>query len=416
MKRFSGTRVLIGCALFIFIVSSGSGLHSAGYSMLSETFHVSMSTLGTYTMVLTVSGIISAVLLTSVKQKITLKGVLYYNIAVFYFTALSTRLFGNSVLTMLIFFFSIGTTLSMGAHAVMTEIVSNWYVTRRAQKISLMLGSALLGQAAYQFLGGQIFSRMDLLSGWFFLYTMNGTLLLLIVRFLIVATDPAELGQTALGGENLVPERMDQSIEKSPGKARRSLYRSPLFWLCLVGDWGLAGGVNYITMYGTSLFTQNGLSLGMAATILSCATISAAVFSFLNGHFLKWLHVRDYLIFLLGGVIGGNLVMILFERMPSLLLMIPLLLFYGIGYSGAHCINLLANIIFDPEDAANANSKISGIAMSGGLLLLPLNGYLVEHIGYSAAYLMVIAMAGLSLISYLIALFLAKTQGKSLDV
>jgi len=415
MNHFSGRRVLFGCALFIFIVSSGSGLHSAGYSLLSDTFGLSAGQLGSYTMVLTVSGIISAVLLTAVKKKITLKGVLYYNAAVFYLVALCTRVFGCKLITLLVFLFSIGTTLSMGSHAVMTEIVSNWYVKGRAQKISLMMGCVLLGQAAYQFLGGQILSRMDLLSGWFLFYTINGTFLLLTAKFLIIATDPADIGQQAFGSDKLssAPVKADSTVSVSiSNRPHRSIYATSLFWLCLVGDWCLSGGVNYITMYGTSFFAQAGLSLMTSTIILSCATLSAAVFSFLNGRFLQTLRSRKYVALLLVSVILGNLTMILYSKYSAFPLIFFLLLFYGIGYSGAHCINILAGLIFDREDAANANSKISGIAMSGGLMLLPLNGYLVETVGYSAAYLLVIALAFVSLIAFELALTIAKKQGR----
>lgn len=78
MNKFSGSRVLLGCALFIFIVMGGSGIHSSGYSLLPETFGVSITMLGTYGMALSIAGIVSSLLLTSVKAKIGLKGLLYY--------------------------------------------------------------------------------------------------------------------------------------------------------------------------------------------------------------------------------------------------------------------------------------------------------------------------------------------------
>ena len=42
--------------------------------------------------------------------------------------------------------------------------------------------------------------------------------------------------------------------------------------------------------------------------------------------------------------------------------------------------------------------------MSGGLLLLSLSGYLVDHVGFAAVYLVIIALAVISLISYELAL------------
>lgn len=37
MNLFSGRRVLAGCLLFIFVVMSGSGLHSTGYSLFAPS-------------------------------------------------------------------------------------------------------------------------------------------------------------------------------------------------------------------------------------------------------------------------------------------------------------------------------------------------------------------------------------------
>lgn len=161
MKKFSGPQVVFGCALFIFIVMGGSGIHSSGYSLLPETFGVSVTMLGTYGMVLTVAGIVSSLMLTSAKKKIGLKGLLYYNAAVQFVVAFCAKFLGNSLITLIVFLISIGTTLYAGAHAVQSEIISNWYVKNRETKISIIMGSALLGLAFYQFVGGQLFSRMS---------------------------------------------------------------------------------------------------------------------------------------------------------------------------------------------------------------------------------------------------------------
>lgn len=128
MNKFSGSRVLLGCALFIFIVMGGSGIHSSGYSLLPETFGVSITMLGTYGMALSIAGIVSSLLLTSVKAKIGLKGLLYYNAAVQFVVAFCAKVLGASLITLFVFLISIGTTLYAGAHAVQSEIVSNWYV------------------------------------------------------------------------------------------------------------------------------------------------------------------------------------------------------------------------------------------------------------------------------------------------
>ena len=102
--------------------------------------------------------------------------------------------------------------------------------------------------------------------------------------------------------------------------------------------------------------------------------------------------------------------MIVYGILPQPIIIALIILFYGIGYSGAHCINIVSGIIFSEEDAADANSKISGLAMSGGLLLLPLSGYLVDHVGFAAVYLVIIALAAISLISYELALSVSSKE------
>ena len=51
-----------------------------------------MTLLGSLTMVLTVSGIVSGVLLTSLEKRFTLKGILYFDAAIFYAVAVSAAI------------------------------------------------------------------------------------------------------------------------------------------------------------------------------------------------------------------------------------------------------------------------------------------------------------------------------------
>lgn len=417
MNKFSGSRVLLGCALFIFIVMGGSGIHSSGYSLLPETFGVSITMLGTYGMALSIAGIVSSLLLTSVKAKIGLKGLLYYNAAVQFVVAFCAKVLGASLITLFVFLISIGTTLYAGAHAVQSEIVSNWYVKGRGQKISVIMGMALLGIAFYQFVGGQLFSRMSQLDVWFVVYLLNGIAMLLIAKFLIVAERPEMVGQHPYGSdEALQPTSSStaavQNEAATKAHSSRSIYTNPALWLCVLGRLGLCGGVNYITTYATMYFTAGGVTLSVASIILTCCTLSATVFSFLNGRVLDTLKTRGYICFLLAGAILSNLGMILYSTAPSIFLIVLIVLFYGIGYSGSHCMNLVANIMFDPEDAANANSKIYGFGATGGLIMMPLNAFLVQNYGYNAMFLVIAILAVISLIAFQVALVMAKSQGR----
>lgn len=420
MNKFSGSRVVAGCALFIFIVMGGSGIHSSGYSLLPETFHVSVTMLGTYGMLLQIAGIISSLLLTSVKSKIGLKGLLYYNAVVQFIVALCAKFLGESLVTLVVFLISIGTTLYAGAHAVQSEIVSNWYIKGRGQKISIIMGSALAGLAFYQFVGGQLFSRMSLLDVWFLVYMVNGVAMLFIAKFLIVATSPDKIGQKAYGWEE-IPDASPANVVATNDAAstaktgeHRSLYANPVLWLCVLGRFGLCGGVNYVMTYATMYFTEGGVSLSTASIILACCTLSAMVFSFMSGPILSALKTRGYINFLLVGAILSNLGMILYSSVPNFLVIVLVVLSYGIGYSGSHCMNLVSGIMFDPEDAANANSKIYGFGAFGGLVMLPLNAFLVENYGYNIMYLVIAILAVVSLVAFQSALFIAKKQGKNI--
>ena len=222
------------------------------------------------------------------------------------------------------------------------------------------MGSALVGLAFYQFVGGQLFSRMSQLDVWFLVYMANGIAMLFIAKFLIVATSPDIIGQKAYGWEE-IPDASPVKVEETNNTAstaktgdHRSIYANPALWLCVLGRLGLCGGVNYITTYATMYFTEGGVSLSVASIILTCCTLSAMVFSFMNGRILSALKTRGYINFLLAGAILANLGMILYSSVPSFLIIVLVVLFYGIGYSGSHCMNLVSGIMFDPEDAANA--------------------------------------------------------------
>lgn len=421
MNKFSGSRVLLGCSLFIFIVMGGSGIHSSGYSLLPETFSVSITMLGTYGMTLSIAGIISSLMLTSVKKKIGLKGLLYYNAIIQFIVALCAKFLGGSLITLFVFLISIGTTLYAGAHAVQSEIISNWYVKNRGQKISVIMGSALLGLAFYQFIGGQLFSRMGQLDVWFVVYLVNGIAMILIAKFLIVAERPDLVGQKAYGSDEapaVAPQAKKATIKttrnQDNGDSRPSIYSNPSLWLCVIGRLGLCGGVNYITTYATMYFTGGGVSLSTASIILTFCTLSATVFSFLNGQFLSTLKTRGYIFFLLAGAILANVGMIVYSSIPSFFFIILIVLFYGIGYSGSHCMNLVAGIMFDPEDAANANSKIYGFGATGGLVMQPLNAFMVENFGYNTMFFVIAILAVISLVAFQTALSLAQKQGKTI--
>lgn len=161
-------------------------------------------------------------------------------------------------------------------------------------------------------------------------------------------------------------------------------------------------------------FTAGGVSLSTASIILTCCTLSATVFSFMNSSILSTLKTRGYISFLLVGAILANVGMIVYSSYPNILLIVFIVLFYGIGYSGSHCMNLVSGIIFDPEDAANANSKIYGFGATGGLIMLPLNAFLVENFGYNTMYLVITLLAVVSLVTFQLALAMARKQGKSI--
>lgn len=403
MGKFSGSRVLMGCMTYAFIAMSFNGLYSSGYVKILDVFGVNMTQMGVYSMTISITGIVCCVSLTSIKKKLSLKTILYIIAALSYVVAISAKLLGASRITLMLFLLVGGATLILGGHVMMSEIVSNWYEMGRANKISLVFGFAMFGQAAFQFIGGQFYSHLGLLDSWFILYLINGTLLLGVTHFLIISSKPEEVGQKAFGSSSKASET-EVEIPFQRVSRKRSLYQNPVFWLCLIGDMGLSGGVNYITTYATSFFEKGGLSLGVSSLILGCATLSAAVCSFFNGHILERFKVKGYIIILLGSVILANLMMIAYGNYPMNGMILLMILFYGLGYSGAHCINIVSRIIFEPEDAADANSKISGIAMIGGLIFLPVSGYMAEHVGFSAMYILIALTAAISLVSYLSAL------------
>ncbi len=414
MKKFSGNKIIIGSAIYIFCTMGFLGLYNAAYSLYPETYNISLSTLGIFSSVNTIAGVISSFTYATVAKKFTPKGCLYFGALALIVFGLISKFVINYV-GLLSMFILYGLLSSFSTYTVLTEIVSNWYIGKRAQKISVVMSASMIGIAVFQFAGGILFTYFDLPSGMLIVSLILAAVLIIITKFMIIADNPAKIGEYAYQEKMVqISEGTTNTTNHAESEAKENLYHNPVFWLCILSRFLGCGSVVFITMYATVFFTRAGLSLAIAATILSIMSFASAFFTFISGKVLETFKIRKFVLFITAAAILSNLGMILYSRVPSVLLIIMIVICYGIGYSMVTLNNLISGILFDSRDASNANSKMFAMLMAGNIFMFPIAGMIVDKFGFDVLYILMVVLMVASASVLFLGITMAKRQGKSI--
>lgn len=415
MKKFSGGKIVAGCVIYIFCMMGFLGVFTTGYALYPETYNISISTMGVLTTVITIAGLVASLAYMPASRALKPKGLLYLGIA----AVLCYGLFADFLVNMIgltATFIISGILNSLATYTVLTEILSNWYIEKRAQKISMMMSASMIGMAVYQFLGGFVFSAFGLTKGWLVISIVTAVILLLDVKFLILADAPSKIGETPYGEEQTDPAQA--AVEAADGKetstSRKSLYSNPAFWLALLARLLSCGSVGYIATYATTYFTKGGMSLSTAAGLLSVMSLAAAAFMYISGTVLEKLRVKNFVLILCVAAIVSNLGMVAYGAAPSILILAVIIITYGVGYSLVTFNNLVCGLLFDEEDAANANSKMFAVLMGGNIAMLAIAGFVVDNLGFNMLFVVIALMDAATIIAFFAAVTVAQKQGKKI--
>ena len=196
MIKSARGKVTIGCVLYLFCTLGLIGIYMAGYAFFPGTYGVDITLVSTSLSVSALFGFLSSLVYTSINRKIHAKGMLYLGIALSLIASCGLC-FLSGFSGLLISFAIFGMVNGISTYTVITEIISNWFIEKRADKIALTIAAGAFGMAAYQLVGGYVFNMLGLRWGFLAIGIFNAVILTLITKFLIVADNPEKVGEKA---------------------------------------------------------------------------------------------------------------------------------------------------------------------------------------------------------------------------
>lgn len=404
-EKFSGDKVALGTAAYMFCSLGFIACYQAGMALFPETYGLDMARISSAISSTSLLAFIASFAYAAVDIRVHAKGMLYIN-AICIAAGGALLSVSTGLATLVAAFAILGICNAFGTYAVVTEVISNWFVERRADKLAFVMGAGLIGTAAYQFVAGQLFSAMGLRGGFMALGVATAAILVVVTKLLIVGSTPEEVGEVALGfvAEQSAGEASDAA---APAAGTTNLFKDPVFLVAGLARICSAGAVMFVSMYATNYFGEAGVDLGTAATIISVMTLVAALVTFATGKILGAMGTKGFVALVMVGAAASNAAMVAYGASPSWLLIAAICVTYGIGYGASSIINFIVDRLFAPADLASANSKLMGLMYAGLILWLNLAGVIVTNLGFSALYLLMVVMNIAALALYFVALGIA---------
>lgn len=408
VKKFSGTKVTIGCVIYLFCMMGYISSYASGYALMPEAYGVDVALLGTSVSVCAALGFLSSMAYATLDSKIHARGLLMVGVVTTLITGLEFK-FLSGFIGLCILFACMGVLNGLTTYTVITEILSAWFVDKRADKIAMSIAGGAFGMAAYQFVAGYVFTAFGIRNGYLLLSVVTAVIILICSRVLVVANTPEEVGQKALGAEN-VQAADAQAAAQDVGSAS-NLYKNPTFWYGSIARILGSSAVMFVTQYATMLFGDGGISLAVAGTLISVMNLCSALFALISGRVLGALKVKRFLALVMACAALANAGMLMFGLTHSIVFIVLVIAFFTIGNSAASVNNLVVDKMFRPADVPNANSKFYAMMFAGNIVWLILSGVLVQALGFIVFFTVIAALNVLSMVFYFIALASAKKQG-----
>lgn len=409
-KTFSGNRVVLGCALFIAVSLGNVGVYMTSIAQLPGIYGVSITALGAIGMTMTLTAMVCSIFLIPIKNKLTSKGCLYLGGAAVFAHGWIVYLVHGQIMGLFVSLAVCGLLSGLAGYAVVNDIVARWFIEKRAAKTGLVLGAALFGMAFYQFLAGQLFARTDYYTAILGISLANAALMCLITRFLILAGAPEEVGQKPYG--QMAASGNAAAVNAVRPDNAPSLGYNPAFWLLITASVLSAGNTNYVQSYATMFFTRCGMSIDLAAMVLSLMSACAGLFAFVSGRALERMKPAVFVLFTGGAVLGANLGMALYSHIPALPFIFLIVACYGVGATLATIMNLIGGYLFPPQQVTSVTAKCFAAYSGTNLVLQPISAAIVERWGFDILYLFVAGTCALGILCYLAAVFIAFRKEK----
>ena len=277
--------------------------------------------------------------------------------------------------------------------------------------ISICVATGMFGMFVFQLLAGQSVEKLGVQT--LYLVFAGAAGIVLILCALGVRNTPEELGETALGSEELEAQSADMDGNMATaGKSVKELYKNPVFWLMVVATLLVGSAVSQIGTYMTLYFPSvGGMEYQKAAIVVSILGLASGVCTTFSGRIMEKLGIRKFIILLMSGAFLANLCTALYSKYQGILMIVLIVVFYSMGFSVSYISNILVTPLFGEAFATEANTKLLAVLQGGNALIVPMYASLFETLSYPKVYLIIGGVNCATLILYLAAMSVAKKRG-----
>lgn len=416
-KKFSGTRIVFGSAVYMLLIMSVLGLYGPLYGMFPEYFHTDLVGLAwgisACQIVGAVTGMVAGKILRTLKPRklMIIGGILpiVFGLVMCYWK--------GSVAGFCVAMGIGGVCCGLCTHGCVTDLIMRWYVEKRASMISFIMAVAMFGTATGQTLTTILYGILGDIGHTMLLASSILGVLIVFIAVFIIRDDPAALGQIPLGADNagLVP---GQEKEEPAGKEKKidlaEVYKNPVFWCLVVAVCFTNSGASYIAGYLNTFLPTLGVDFSLGATFMSVMGYTAAVTLLVAGKIIDKIGIKKFTYTAMAGAILGNGLLLFLNYNQSAL--IPVLCGVTVGYSFAYATstihNLLCPILFVNSDiATEANTKLIAVVYGASAILGPALSSAIVSGGFPLFYKICLGFNAITLVSFILAFTFAKKRG-----
>lgn len=167
-----------------------------------------------------------------------------------------------------------GVAMGFATNAMLSFILTRWFVDKRERVISLAMIPIGFGGAVFAFISGQ---AIELFNSWRTAYFVVAALLWVIaipVTLIMVKESPASVGQLPLGASEQIEDKMPAKKVKLTSLPE---FRTPAFWMMWVGLFCCGFVSPGFSQHFTSILRAGGCEAAAASNYLSIAKAFTAV-------------------------------------------------------------------------------------------------------------------------------------------
>jgi MFS family permease len=298
--------------------------------------------------------------------------------------------------------------LIMGFGQVLTAsiVVRNWFHKKEGTIMGVILGFQSVGPAIIAAVASALLSFMDV-SDMILIMTPFVVIPLIIINALFIKNEPGSLNQKPYGykEESSADTQSKTAVNAGPTVPQISLFKSPVFWILVVGLLFQTIVMSSATLQSNFL-QAGGLTPATAALFVSICGFVAAPAQIVNGWIRDKIGIKGFLLASYGLFLLGSIVALIWLNSAGVGILWIMIVLFGLSRGYLFLPAHVSGPVFGSQ-AANAQGKLQAVLSLGAMFLYPVVSLVAEGQSYTAVVWLWIIAAVLAVIVYLVALKIA---------